>query len=178
MRIEVPGFISSLLVGAGEGEVYAIHGRIEDEGDGYVFMRDDGVRIPMEPEWLERAKPIKEDLRGIFGSASQGYIRLSVGSMPEDADASDCFQTGLKPGGRDVTIGPGRPGEGFGVARPMSGRGVPPCLLDWSWTAGGGGVANPGGKAVRAITSAVKPRPCIDGQATRQAGPWNPSVRA
>lgn len=99
MIIEVPGFISLLLVGDDEGEVYAIHGRIESECDGHVFLRGDGVRIPMEPEWLERAKPIKDELRGIFGDASQCYIPLSVGLIPDDQDASDYLQTGLNLGG-------------------------------------------------------------------------------
>ncbi len=42
--------------------------------------------MPMEPEWLERAKAVTPELRGIFGDASQAYIRLSVGNLPGDFD--------------------------------------------------------------------------------------------
>jgi hypothetical protein len=98
MEIQVPGFISLLLVGDGEAEVYTIHGCIELSSDGYQFLGNSGARIPLEPEWLERAKPISQELRNIFGEASQCFIPLSVGSLPEGADVSRLVPTGLNLG--------------------------------------------------------------------------------
>ena len=95
MEIQVPGFISLLLIGDGEGEVYAIHGRIELSSHGHQFLGNSGARIPLESEWLERAKPVSQELRGIFGEASQCFIPLSVGSLPEGADVSNYVPTGL-----------------------------------------------------------------------------------
>ena len=98
MQIEVPGFISLLLIGDGDDEAYAIHGRIESGPEGNEFVRNDGVRIPLEPEWLERAKPISDDLRSIFGDGSQCFIPLSVGSLPDGTDVSTFIPTGLNLG--------------------------------------------------------------------------------
>jgi hypothetical protein len=98
MEIKVPGFISLLLIGDDEGEVHAIHGRIELSSDGHLFLGNSGARIPLEPEWLERAKPISQELRSIFGEASQCFIPLSVCSLPEGADVSSLVPTGLNLG--------------------------------------------------------------------------------
>lgn len=86
MELSIPGYVSLLLVGPGEGEVYAIQGRIEHSGDGARFVGNKGAIVPMELEWLERAKAVTPELRGIFGDASQAYIRLSVGNLPGDFD--------------------------------------------------------------------------------------------
>ena len=98
MEIHVPGFVSLLLVGDGEGEVYAIHGRIELSSHGHQFLGNTGARIPLDEEWLERAKPISQELRSIFGEASQCFIPLSVGSLPDDTDVSGLVPTGLNLG--------------------------------------------------------------------------------
>jgi hypothetical protein len=98
MEIQVPGFISLLLIGDGENEVYAIHGRIEACPHGHQFLGNTGARIPLEPEWLKRARPISQELRGIFGEASQCFIPLAVGSLPAGADVSGLIPTGLNLG--------------------------------------------------------------------------------
>jgi len=98
MDIQVPGFISLLLIGDGENELYAIHGRIETSPHGHQFLGNAGARVPLEPEWLERARPISQELRSIFGEASQCFIPLSVGSLPDDADVSGLVPTGLNLG--------------------------------------------------------------------------------
>ncbi|MEO6075293.1 MAG: hypothetical protein ABIP56_00670, partial [Dokdonella sp.] len=70
MKPRIPGPISLLLTGDSEDDVYAIQGRIEGQGDGVVFFGNKGSTIPLEAEWLERAKPISADLRSIFGDDS------------------------------------------------------------------------------------------------------------
>jgi hypothetical protein len=96
MRFDVPSRCSLLLIGQGEDEVYAIQGRLEAEDGGHVFnQHSGGGRVPMEPEWLERAKPVTQDLESIFGAASQFFIPLSVGDLPMDANGNS-LSTGIR----------------------------------------------------------------------------------
>jgi hypothetical protein len=98
MNIHVPSNISLLLIGDGEDEMHAIQGRIERSEAGHNFVCADSICIPLDPEWLGRAKLVTEDLQSIFGEASQYFIPLAVGPMPDGIDPLTYLKTGLNLG--------------------------------------------------------------------------------
>jgi hypothetical protein len=79
-----------MLVGSGKNDVYLLHGRLELAGQAWTFHGKPGQAIPMEYEWITRAKSVPDQLRDVFGPEAQVFIKLSLGDAPNH-DTS--FQT-------------------------------------------------------------------------------------
>lgn len=93
---ELNGKSLALLL-AGEDEDWSVlGGSVRQEGD--VVLLDHsagGEPFHIQPEWLDRIKPIPEDFSDILMNA-EFILPLRVGTLPEGADPSDYKSTGLK----------------------------------------------------------------------------------
>ncbi len=93
---ELNGKTLALLFAGKDGDWSVLRGTVHQQGD--VVMLDhsaSGEPFHIQPEWLDRIKPIPEDLSDILMNADF-FLSLSVGTLPERSDPSDYKFTGLK----------------------------------------------------------------------------------
>lgn len=87
--------LALLLVGEDENR-WILHGTVCREGEALLLDHSASEQpFKIQPEWLDRIKPVPADLRDIFKGADF-FLPLSMGTLPEDADPSEYVDTGLK----------------------------------------------------------------------------------
>ena len=80
----------------GADEVSAHAGTVRKTSAGFVLERGaDQPPIDLRPEWLNRVRPVPENLRSVLLDADF-QIPLTVGSLPEGADTSAYVQLGIR----------------------------------------------------------------------------------
>jgi len=91
--------IALLVIGqteGGEDDGAAFTGILRFEAEQPYLDRGPGKqRVELEPEWLERIKPVDAAIRQILIGADY-YIPLSIGPVPEGEDESKFRSIGLK----------------------------------------------------------------------------------
>ncbi|MCA1592532.1 MAG: hypothetical protein LC754_07760 [Acidobacteria bacterium] len=93
---ELNGTSLAILL-AGEDEDWSVlRGTIRQEGEVLLLDHSAGEQpFVIQPEWLNRIKPVPADLSDILMEADF-FLPLSVGALPEGADPSNYIHTGLK----------------------------------------------------------------------------------
>lgn len=80
----------------GEEEVSCHTGTLRKSGARYEFYRGEGSpAFNLEPHWLERIKPVPDDLKETLLNADVS-LSLTVELISEDLDVSELVFTGLQ----------------------------------------------------------------------------------
>ncbi len=80
----------------GEEEASCHTGTLRKSGARYEFYRGEGSpAFNLEPQWLERIKPVPDDLKETLLSADVS-LSLTVELIPEDMDVTEMVFTALR----------------------------------------------------------------------------------
>lgn len=87
-----------LLIGTtvdGEDEGAVFSGTLKQNESGLYLDRGESPPFEIDPEWIERIKPVGPDIKDILLNAEY-YLSLSVGQIPEGESTESYVATGLK----------------------------------------------------------------------------------
>lgn len=102
--MELDGKILAIILWGecdGEEEASCHTGTLRKSGARYEFYRGEGSpAFNLEPQWLERIKPVPDDLKETLLSADVS-LSLTVELIPEDMDVTEMVFTALRISGGD-----------------------------------------------------------------------------
>ena len=86
--------LALILWGEDEDDVQLIQGIVRLEGGEPIFRAGAGTRMPLTPEWVERIKPVGDDIRSVVGQEAEAVLSLTIGDR--DGPDEDYIRTGLR----------------------------------------------------------------------------------